>query len=490
MPTVSYIPNDPLSVGGPPQRKVTAGKFPAGAAKFSVQPTAPAGSYKPHTPQFGYWQTQTALIAGIETWKSIDGKHLPKWFGGQASLPVLTNAGDDLNAFYDRASLQFFSHTFGGTTVYSCESVDVVTHEQGHAILDAIRPDFFDVPFIEVGALHEAFGDCIAILTALSDKAVRDRVVAVSADLSAGHFVEAVAEQLGDAILREFGPGSAEVGALRHALNQFRWVDPTTLPSHVPSDQLSGEVHSFARVFAGAFYDVIRNIYNAGPRTSAGLLAAAQRAGKLLVAAIRTVPAAPRTFEGVGRRMLQADATLNAGANATPIRTAFAAHGMALPAPTASIAVPLERRTRGDGMAELKRRMAVPPDAEVQVTPVDSELHGEIAHVTAFRPLPLTDVLPGVDVKVPASARVTRRGRSITGTIGEVQPATGEVDNEARAFVRALVQSGDVRVPARVARRLQAPPMRGTMPRRTATHEVQIEQGRPTLKRVGFSCRS
>lgn len=490
MPTVSYTPNDPLAVGGPPQRKVAVAKFPAGAAKFSVEPAAAAGTYQPHTPQFDFWQTQTALIAGLKAWKAVDGKYLKRWFGDQSTLPVLTNAGDDLNAFYDRSSLQFFAHTFGGVTVHSCESVDVVTHEQGHAMLDAIRPDFFEVPFIEIGALHEAFGDCIALITALTDKATRDRVIAISRDLSAAHFVESLAEQLGDAILREFGPGTVEVGALRHALNQFRWADPTTLPGNAPADRISGEVHSFARVFAGAFYDVIRNIHNSGTRTSAGLGDAALRAGKLLLAAIRTVPAAPRAFEGVGRRMMQADATLNAGANATAIRTAFAAHGITLPAPMASIPVPLERRTRGDGMAELRRRMAVPADAEMEITPVESELHGEIAHVTAYRPLQLTEDLPGVRVNVPASARVTRRGRSITGTIGEVQPAAAEVDTEARAFVRMLVQNGDVRVPTRVARRLQSPPLRATPPRRTATHEVQMERGQPTLKRVGFSCRA
>lgn len=487
MATVVYLPNDPLAADGPPPRKVAPGKFPSGA-RFRVEPTATPGTYKPLTPQFDYWQAQTSLIAGLRTWKAIDGKALPRWFGNKASLPALTNAGDDLNAFYDRSSLQFFSHTFGGVTVHSAESVDVVTHEEGHAILDAIRPDFWDVPFIEVGAFHEAFGDCVALLTALGDKAICDRVVATSPDLSVRHFVESLAEQLGDAILREYGPGSVEVGALRHALNAFRWSDPTKLPSGAPADQLAGEVHSFARVFVGAFYDTIRNVYGSGPRTSAGLQRAAGRAGRLLVAAIRTVPAAPRVFEGVGRRMLQAEVTLNGGEYATQIRTAFAAHAMTLPAPAASLPVPLERRTRGDGKAELRRRIGVPPGSDLQVTPVDSAMHGEMAHVTAFRPLPLPGVLDGVQVQVPVSARVTRRGRSITGVIGEPVTEADEVNNEARAFVRTLVQSGDLRVAPRAARRIGAPVAPQVRRRQTATHEVRMVKGEPTVVRVGFSC--
>ena len=165
-------------------------------------------------------------------------------------MPVQTDAGDDLNAFYDRSSLQFFSHTFGGVTVNSAESVDVVTHEQGHAFLDAIRPDFFQVPFIEVGALHEAFGDCMAILNALEDRLIRDAVLKSTPDLSVNQFVEGLAEELGDAIAREYGASNVDVGALRRALNTFSGRDPTSLPPDAPANQLSGEVHSFSRVFS------------------------------------------------------------------------------------------------------------------------------------------------------------------------------------------------------------------------------------------------
>jgi hypothetical protein len=466
---------------------VAPGKFPAGAS-FSVQPVAKPGTYKPLTPQFDYWQAQTALIAGMNTWKAIDGKALAKWFGNKASLPVLTNAGDDLNAFYDRASLQFFVHTFGDVTVHSAESVDVVTHEQGHAILDAIRPDFWDVPFIEVGAFHEAFGDCIALLTAFTDKAICDRVVATTPDLSAPHFVESLAEQLGDAIRREYGSGSVEAGALRHALNNFRWSDPTTLPPNAPANQLAGEVHSFARVFVGAFYDTIRNIYGASTtKTSAGLQRAAAHAGGLLVQAVRIVPAAPRVFEGVGRRMLQAEASLKGGNYASQVRSAFARHGMTLPAPAASLPENLDKPARGNGTKELRRRMGVPPGSKLEVTPVESKMHPDMVHVTVFRKLPLTGVLRGVTVKVPASARVTRRGGSITNVIGEGVAATGAVEDEARAFVRTLVQSGDVKVAPKLTRRVQAPIAPQDRPPRKPTHEIKTEDGEPTLVRVGFA---
>jgi hypothetical protein len=490
MSAVAFVPNDPLASGGPPDRHVPPGRFPSRVATYTVKPAASPAVYPPHTPGFDHFQTQAALIIGLRNWKAIDGQLLATWYGKQKSLPVFTNNGDDLNAFYDRKSLQFFSHTFGGKTVHSCESVDIVCHEQGHGLLDAIRSDFFDVPFIEVGSLHEAFGDSMALLAALSDPTIRTAVLAISADLSGEHFVESLAEELGDAIRREYGPASVEQGALRHARNTFQWTDPTALPSRAPADQLCGEVHSFSRVFSGAFYDVIRNIFVAGPHTADGLKKAANTAGKLLIAALRTVPAAPRIYAGVGQRMLQADVTVNTGVHAAAIRSAFQAHGMPLAAPATSIAVPLAASSNAGRVADLREQMGVRRDAVLRITPVDSAAHGEIAHVAAYRPIELSgDGLDGVQVLVPAMARVTRRGASIVGLLGEVTPADGDVEENARAFARALVAHGQIQTAPTAGRRLAAAvEVAADQPRRKPTHEIRLVGGQPTLVRIGFTC--
>ena len=219
MAGIAYLPNDPLAVGGPPQRTVTPGRVAAAGVNFDLGKAVAVGEYAQDTPEFGYWQARESLLLGLRAWREVTGSPLTAWYGGSRTLPVKTDAGDDLNAFYDRDSLQFFHHQFGGRKVHSCESVDVVCHEEGHALLDAIRPDFFEVPYIEVGAFHEAFGDCMALLSGLTDPAVCASVVAVSADLSGNHFLESLAEELGDAIAREYGPAAVERGALRHAAN-------------------------------------------------------------------------------------------------------------------------------------------------------------------------------------------------------------------------------------------------------------------------------
>jgi len=502
MATVSFIPNDPMASGGPPMQQISAAKIPSGSAGFDVQPSASAGQYPSQTPEFDYWQVQQALIRGLRSWRALTGAYPQAWYGNQSELPVLTDAGDDLNAFYDRQSLQFFHHTFDGHRVHSGESVDVVVHEEGHALLDMIRPDFFDVPFIEVGALHESFGDCTALLTALNDAAIRNAMVSSSPDLSGRQFVQALAEELGDAIRREYGPASVEDGALRNALNTFSWADPTTLPPNAPAAGLAGEVHSFSRVFTGAFYDALRNMFaEQKTRNGAALGRTARTLGKLLITGVRTVSAAPRTFEGVGRRMVEADATLNKGANTAAIRAAFAAHGMALPAPAVDVAVPIKSRTRGGSASQLRDELGVASNARLRMTPVESDVHGELAHVTSFRSVELTEgQLTGVQLMVPAVATVRTRGRSVTGVIGEIKPADQEAEREGRAFASALLANGDIRPTStsgngtgRRTRGGAQPTVRiAAAPRPTyapfpPTHEIRVIAGQPTLTRVGFS---
>lgn len=138
---------------------------------------------------------------------------------------------------------------------------------------------------------------------ALSDQGTRKALLAASPDLAVGNFVETTMEDLSDGVRLKLGPSHA-ASAPRHALNDFRWQLPSTLPSAGPPAVLSSEMHSFGRVFSGCFYDVIRNIFASYPnRDETTLLTAAQTAGKLLIASARSAPDTPRFFQAMGRAM-------------------------------------------------------------------------------------------------------------------------------------------------------------------------------------------
>ena len=238
----------------------------------------------------------------------------------------------DLNAFYDRDSLSFFHALIGAKTFFSGASTDVVAHEVGHGLLDSIRPDLWDANILEAGALHEAFGDCIALLAALNDKETRQKLLAVTANLRKRNFLESTAEDLSDGIKRiQPNHNAAEP---RHAFNRLQFQIPETLPDDGGPGELINEVHSFGMLFSGSFYDVIANIFEASAtHTEASLLTAAQAAGHILIEGAKLAPVTARFLQSVGRSMVLADEQMNGAANRDQIRAAFQAHGI-LSAPT------------------------------------------------------------------------------------------------------------------------------------------------------------
>ena len=172
-----------------------------------------------------------------------------KWQWGSDPISVYPNAGEDANAYYsrDEKALRFFyfPNDDGGDSsiIHTCRSFDIVAHEVGHAILDALRPGYWASWHPQTGGLHEAFGDITAILTMLAQMDQCEAIIAeAKGDLHAKSFFPALAEQFGDALGRTMG--------LRNADNDL------TL------SEVSNEVHDLSKVFTGAFYDILADIYS------------------------------------------------------------------------------------------------------------------------------------------------------------------------------------------------------------------------------------
>ncbi|MEP6995337.1 MAG: hypothetical protein ABI968_12500 [Acidobacteriota bacterium] len=276
---------------------------------FHVQGRAPqAGAYPPDTPEFLYWQVSSALERGKRLWAD----RLPgsgQWIPG----PVLTAvpvAGQDLNAYYDRKALRFFRDVDAktGAVVQSGDSPDVVTHEQGHAILDALRPDFWDAPHFEVAAFHEAFGDLAAISVALALPALVAEVDAETAGQpQRSNLVSRLAEELGQAVRDNYGADAALPGSLRDAVNTFRYADPKTLPDTAPARDLSAEPHSFCRVMTGACWQVMITVFREAhnPNRVEALSGAARTLARLAVGAAQTAASGADFFGRVARQIVR-----------------------------------------------------------------------------------------------------------------------------------------------------------------------------------------
>jgi hypothetical protein len=277
--------------------------------------SAPAPGGQPGTASFRYWTAAEALRRGADFW----APRIPSgnWEVG-ARLPVLLDEGVDLNAYYDRRALNFFHGSAPSGTVYSGESPDIVCHEMGHAILDAIKPQLWGVASHEAAAFHESFGDMSAILSALQLQSLRSAIL----HDTGGHLYQSsrlsrLAEQLGAAI-RAQHPDAANPDCLRNAVNSFTYQDPINLPQMAPAAQISSEPHSFSRVFTGAFFEALAGMLGAKAANSASpteqeLLAVSQDMGDILVASARQAPVVSNFYAEVAAAMVQVSAGKNPG---------------------------------------------------------------------------------------------------------------------------------------------------------------------------------
>jgi hypothetical protein len=283
---------------------------------FSFTEDQPAPGVYPHgTPEFRYWSAAEALRRGADFW----AKFVPtgQWQMG-STLKVIMDEGEDLNAFYDRQALNFFHGPGQDGVVFSGESPDIVCHEMGHAILDSIKPQLWDVAASEPPAFHESFADISALLSALQLQSLRIAILKeTNGRLFRNSRLSRLAEQLGTAIRLQF-PDAVDSDCLRNAVNSFVYQDPTTLPQSTPASQISSEPHSFSRVFTGAVFEIMGGMLSkkaAAPDnpTEAELLAVSEEIAEILVEGVKQAPVVPNWYAQVAAGMVTESANVNAG---------------------------------------------------------------------------------------------------------------------------------------------------------------------------------
>jgi hypothetical protein len=242
------------------------------------------------------------------------------WAFDAPQLTISPETGEWPNAFYARqfGGVHFFDHK----AISTGDSGEVAAHEVGHAVLDGIRPGYLSGTGAETGAFHEAFGDNLAMLMTLQNEQSINAIVAQTGgtgDLSSGPNMLA---DMGEGFGKELGLGDR---GIRTMLNTFTYKDPATLPERGDENNLGHEVHDFARLWAGAFYDVVDGISDAnraaGMSPQQALKAAGEESFKLLVGQMAKSPnTSETTFKEMATHLVAADAAFNGGARQDVIK--------------------------------------------------------------------------------------------------------------------------------------------------------------------------
>ncbi|MHC4416321.1 MAG: hypothetical protein ACYS0G_13665 [Planctomycetota bacterium] len=254
----------------------------------------------PVTPEFDSVHTFAVVRKVLTMYERSLGRTLGwQWTDDAHGEPLRVHprAGVAANAFYSRfeRALKFFHFTRRALDeteqVFTCRSLDIVSHECGHAILDSLKPGWLNASGAQTGGLHESFGDLTAIATILSQLDLVEFIVAeTKADLHRRNILAEIGE--------EFGLGLGRGTALRNADNDL------TL------SQVSNQVHSISRVFTGGVYDVLADLFasrrDPSRRNDAAVLYEVGRdLSGLLVRAVIAAPDRNAIFADVADEMIR-----------------------------------------------------------------------------------------------------------------------------------------------------------------------------------------
>lgn len=370
---------------------------------------------------------------------------------GTSVLRIVPNAGNMLNAYYDRRHLKFFweKDPITGQPIHTANSTDIVAHELGHALLDAMRPDFWSVQALEIWSFHEAFADITAMLSLMQhDLVLHHALEETDGDLHKSNVISRLAEEMGT-VVKHFETGQKYNGppvGLRDAVNDFKYINPKKLPKDAPRNKLAAECHSFGRIFAGAWYDLMVGIYKHELKTNAPIKAlrrARNTAGIYLMRAIPQTPRVARYHDAIARSMLSVDRS-KGGRYQDLMRGIWEERNLIQPKITM-----LSNKTWGDVVKELKG-----------VDEVSKTAFNTVARVSENKLIRLSDVLPSdgsvlsglstvdghnlADIQLEVASDSYYEFDRTGVLVEEIKTNEEEMINDAQACVSFLLYKNDV----------------------------------------------
>lgn len=462
------------------------GSLRTGALPLAFVQDVPKPDASPGSEGMRWWTAAATLHRARAVWlEAVNGT--PRWQATKI-LQVDLEAGSEVNAYYDRGQLSFHVATVMDRDartrhrIATGESPDIVAHELGHGVLDAVRPELWDANYAEVAAFHESFGDISSILTALAVPEIAKEFAALpGSTVFQSSRVSRLGEQMGWA-LRQQRPDLPDPNCLRDAVNTFFYVAPETLPTTAPSATLSSEPHNFSRVFTAAFMRVLDEMLkaNTGKRTAASVRKVATLAASMLIAAIEDAPVTDGYYRAVAIEMIDEAGRRLRGRYRKAVSTAFVRTGIVTVAEAteAGRAAPPPRGSRRRGAA-----------GDVAVAAVAPAM-GAAAGATPLAAAPTRMDLGafGVDAELELElgeaplAQPSRRRGAVGGT-GDDAGAQVTHTSSAHFFVEDLFRRN--RLDLGSDERAAGSPLQHP---RTVTHRFERTDGALRIRRLRVDC--
>ncbi len=253
----------------------------------------------------------STVMKTLQTFESADvlGRRI-EWASPGNQLLLIPRAGEWANAYYEResASLQFFSFKDPqGQVIHSSLSFDIVAHETGHAILDAIAPSLYDTITPESLALHEAIADITALVMSVTSSKLRETLLRQTDNSISG--------------MNAFTWIAEEFGKARGGINGDPYL--RNLSNKLTMGEVnSAEPHDLSQVLSGALFELLSWIFENRKRQAKSGEIPPETSGKSLVVAnfifrrvafraLDYLPPGEIAFSDYGRALWAADRNSN-----------------------------------------------------------------------------------------------------------------------------------------------------------------------------------
>ncbi|QDV09825.1 hypothetical protein Poly30_53850 [Planctomycetes bacterium Poly30] len=276
---------------------------------FSVGRGDPVKNFRHH--QVNVWAHVVRTLGILEDARMF-GRRIAWAFPG-GRLVIRPHAFEEQNAYYDRdlGAIHFGYFRAGGgadgdeEVLYSCLSHDIITHELGHAVLDGLKPLYYELESPDVAGFHEYFGDALSMVSSLTMKEVVRHVVRERKE-------KLDLRSLVSDIALEFGSSGHGDQPLRSAANRRKMSD------------LNGtwQEHDYSEVLSGAFYDLLLVLYrdmvkrrakeldkglDDGQVVVGALIGAAETTSRMMLRALDYCPPCGLTYLDYARAILRSD---------------------------------------------------------------------------------------------------------------------------------------------------------------------------------------
>lgn len=133
--------------------------------------------------------------------------------------------------------------------VFTCRSFDVIAHETGHAVLDAIRSGYKTKRNLDTLAIEEAFCDLTAVFTLLSQMDMCESIIA----LSKGDLRSPTEDLFISCIAEEYGMEKYKRFALRDISQKYIYSEMR--------DGRECNQHDLSLVFSSAVYSFLTEVF-------------------------------------------------------------------------------------------------------------------------------------------------------------------------------------------------------------------------------------